>query len=193
MAQLASAMHVLARATPHPVAMSSGSDASSRHRVFVYGTLKRGFYNHRLLQEREAKFVGNASTREPMRLVLGEYGIPYLMKGEGNTAVPGELWEVDDAGLDALDVLEGIDEGMYERVTLDVNLMDDGGGRDETTTTTSAQAYVCGPESERRGVGTTWSEEIPAYDTTVHEAAYVPKHERAAGSLGTKSLGRDSS
>ena len=106
MAQVASAMHVLARATPHPVAMSSGSDASSRHRVFVYGTLKRGFYNHRLLQEREAKFVGNASTREPMRLVLGEYGIPYLMKGEGNTAVPGELWEVDDAGLDALDVLE---------------------------------------------------------------------------------------
>ena len=70
MAQLASAMHVLARATPHPVAMSSGSGASSRHRVFVYGTLKRGFYNHRLLQEREAKFVGNASTREPMRCLL---------------------------------------------------------------------------------------------------------------------------
>ena len=114
----------------------------------MYGTLKRGFYNHRLLQEREAKFVGNASTREPMRLVLGEYGIPYLMKGEGNTAVPGELWEVDDAGLDALDVLEGIDEGMYERVTMDVSLMDDGGGRDETMPTTSAQAYVCGPESD---------------------------------------------
>ena len=85
--------------------------------------MKRGFYNHRLLQEREAKFVGNASTREPMRLVLGEYGIPYLMKGEGNTAVPGELWEVDDAGLDALDVLEGIDEGMYERVAMDLSLI----------------------------------------------------------------------
>ena len=88
----------------------------------MYGTLKRGFYNHRLLREMDAKFLGEALTREPMRMVLGEYGIPYLMRGEsdGSAVVPGELWEVDDEGLDALDVLEGIDEGMYERVTLDV-------------------------------------------------------------------------
>ena len=75
--------------------------------MFVYGTLKRGFHNHRLLTESRATFVATAKTRAPMRLVLGEYGIPYLMK-EGDAAgrVPGELWEVDDAGLDALDVLE---------------------------------------------------------------------------------------
>ena len=107
-------MHVLTRATPRPVAMSSGCETPS-HRVFVYGTLKRGFYNHRLLREMDAKFLGEALTREPMRMVLGEYGIPYLMRGEadGSAVVPGELWEVGDEGLDALDVLEGIDEGMY--------------------------------------------------------------------------------
>ena len=66
--------------------------------MFVYGTLKRGFHNHRLLTESRATFVATAKTRAPMRLVLGEYGIPYLMK-EGDAAgrVPGELWEVDDA------------------------------------------------------------------------------------------------
>ena len=154
----------------------------------MYGTLKRGFYNHRLLREMDAKFLGEALTREPMRMVLGEYGIPYLMRGESDRSavVPGELWEVDDEGLDALDVLEGIDEGMYERVTLDVATRE-GEGVDGATT---AQAFVCGPESERRGIGTTWSEEIAAYDLKTHEASYVPKHERAAGSLGTESLGR---
>ena len=75
----------------------------------MYGTLKRGFYNHRLLREMDAKFLGEALTRKPWRMVLGEYGIPYLMRGEadGSAVVPGELWEVDDEGLDALDVLEG--------------------------------------------------------------------------------------
>ena len=184
-------MHVLTRATPHPVAMSSGCETPS-HRVFVYGTLKRGFYNHRLLREMDAKFLGEALTREPMRMVLGEYGIPYLMRGEadGSAVVPGELWEVGDEGLDALDVLEGIDEGMYERVTLDVATREGADGAVDGGFATTAQAFVCGPESERRGIGTTWSEEIAAYDLKTHEASYVPKHERAAGSLGTESLGR---
>ena len=158
------------------------------HRVFVYGTLKRGFYNHRLLREMDAKFLGEALTREPMRMVLGEYGIPYLMRGEadGSAVVPGELWEVGDEGLDALDVLEGIDEGMYERVTLDVATREGADGAVDGGFATTAQAFVCGPESERRGIGTTWSEEIAAYDLKTHEASYVPKHERAAGSLGTR-------
>ena len=153
------------------------------HKVFVYGTLKRGFHNHRLLTESRATFVATAKTRAPMRLVLGEYGIPYLMK-EGDAAgrVPGELWEVDDAGLDALDVLEGVDEGMYERVVLGVEPADDAPGG----TAPSAFGYVAGAESIARGVGGDACESIPAYDIETHEKAYVPKHERRAGSLGTR-------
>ena len=105
------------------IASMTGAGGDRPHRVFVYGTLKRGFYNHRLLEEKSASFVGTARTRDPMRLVLGEYGIPYLMpEGEASGPVFGELWRVDDDALDALDVLEGVDEGMYVRVRLQLVL-----------------------------------------------------------------------
>ena len=53
-----------------------------------------------------------------MRLVLGEYSIPYPCPREKRRDPVGELWRVDDDALDALDVLEGVDEGMYVRVRL---------------------------------------------------------------------------
>lgn len=120
--------------------------------------------------------------------------------------VPGELWEVDDAGLDALDVLEGVDEGMYTRVELDVEVwwktehdqeatqehdatfseksLDEAGrGRGRVV---SAFGYMTGPASLALGVGRADScRAIGAYSLEVHEAEYVPKHRRAAGSLGT--------
>ena len=111
-------------AMPAAVAAARGDTGGGSHRVFVYGTLKRGFYNHRLLESSSASFVAEASTRRPMRLVLGEYGVPYLMKDEDASKdapmsrVPGELWVVDDEGLDALDVLEGVSVGMYESCLL---------------------------------------------------------------------------
>jgi hypothetical protein len=58
---------------------ASGSRDTKSHRFFVYGTLKNGFYNNALLVERRAAFMGAARTCRPMRMVLGEYGIPYLL------------------------------------------------------------------------------------------------------------------
>lgn len=121
---------------------------------------------------------------------------------EQDEVVPGELWEVDDAGLDALDVLEGVDEGMYSRVTLDVEVWwrkKKGGEKEEeereaapdSTSSGSGEVvsvfgYVTGPASLERGVGSESCRAITGgYSAEVHEAEYVPKHKRAAGSLGT--------
>ncbi len=82
--------------------------------VFVYGTLKRGGSNHVFL--RGQKFLGDARTAPGFTLYsLGDY--PGMVRAPGDLAgVTGELWSVDDACLDELDRLEGLDEGLYERI-----------------------------------------------------------------------------
>jgi gamma-glutamylaminecyclotransferase len=80
------------------------------HRVFVYGTLLRGEVNHYLLQD--ARLLG-AHRTEPRftLLLLGAY--PGLVDG-GDTAVSGEVYGVDAAGLRRLDRLEDYPR-LYDR------------------------------------------------------------------------------
>lgn len=73
-----------------------------QHRVFVYGTLLRGEVNHGLLAD--AAFVGVHRTEPRFTLLLlGPF--PGLIPG-GSTAVSGEVYRVDQAGLRTLDRLE---------------------------------------------------------------------------------------
>ena len=75
----------------------------ARTRVFVYGTLLAGEANHRLLAG--ARLVGEGRTPPVYRLHdLG--GFPGLV-ATGQHTVAGEVYEVDDATLAALDRLEG--------------------------------------------------------------------------------------
>jgi gamma-glutamylaminecyclotransferase len=83
--------------------------------LFVYGSLKRGLPNHRLLGD--AEFVGESLTVARYELVmLGAY--PALVAG-GTRAIVGELYAVDSGLLARLDAFEG-DE--YQRGP--VELMD---------------------------------------------------------------------
>ena len=84
--------------------------------VFLYGTLKRGGSNHAFLAGQ--RFLGTARSAAGFTLYsLGDY--PGLVRAPGDTAgVTGELWAVDDACLAELDKLEGLDEGLYERIDL---------------------------------------------------------------------------
>lgn len=72
--------------------------------VFVYGSLMRGFGNHRLLAG--AMYLGPARTRPEFRMhSLG--GFPGMVAG-GTQSVMGELYVVDDeTTLGELDALEG--------------------------------------------------------------------------------------
>jgi len=71
--------------------------------VFVYGTLKRGHGNNRLLKD--SKYIGTGLTKN--RFVMYEDGIPYVSKGFSLTNISGELYKVSRATLDNLDTLEG--------------------------------------------------------------------------------------
>ncbi len=85
-------------------------------RVFVYGTLKRGGENQSFLAGQE--FLGNARTPPGFTLYsLGDY--PGMVRSpEDKEGVTGELWSVDADCLARLDELEGVNEGLYERVTI---------------------------------------------------------------------------
>lgn len=81
--------------------------------VFVYGSLRRGEGNHRILTT--ARFVTLARTARAYTLVdLGAY--PGLLEG-GTYAVVGEIYEVDAHTLAALDRMEG-HPTFYERKAL---------------------------------------------------------------------------
>jgi len=72
-------------------------------RLFVYGTLRTGEPNHRLLEG--AEHVGPARTEARFRMVdLGAY--PAIV-ADGATSIEGELYDVDDSLLAQLDRFEG--------------------------------------------------------------------------------------
>uniref|UniRef100_A0A7E4VBG1 Gamma-glutamylcyclotransferase family protein n=1 Tax=Panagrellus redivivus TaxID=6233 RepID=A0A7E4VBG1_PANRE len=82
------------------------------YRVFVYGTLKRGEPNAHIMSNPKTgkhKFVGGAVTKEAYPLfVAGQWNIPFMLGEEGKGfRIHGELYDVDEAKLKALDTLEG--------------------------------------------------------------------------------------
>ena len=76
--------------------------------VMVYGTLKKGFGNHRLLHGSE--YAGPASVAGTM-YSLGAF--PAVTLG-GERTVLGEVYDVDESVLRSLDSLEGY-PGWYNR------------------------------------------------------------------------------
>lgn len=74
------------------------------HLVFVYGSLRQGMGNHRVLGN--ARFLGNAEIEGWTMVSLGAY--PAIYRDEDNeTPVKGEVYECDDLTFGRLDRLEG--------------------------------------------------------------------------------------
>ncbi len=106
--------------------------------VFVYGSLKRGFYNHRWLAA--AEFIGAAQTEPRFRLLdLGRH--PAMIEHPtAPLAIGGEVYRVDSATSAALDRLE--DEGVeYRRVVVRVTLLE-GPGCDQRVVVRQAWTYL---------------------------------------------------
>ncbi|XP_020215010.1 putative gamma-glutamylcyclotransferase At3g02910 [Cajanus cajan] len=93
--------------------------------IFTYGTLKRGFSNHNLLQDLiragDASFVGTYRTAANYPLVCGPYRVPFLINliGSGRR-VRGELYSVSTRALARMDELEGTSRAHYERLPIQV-------------------------------------------------------------------------
>ena len=77
--------------------------------IFTYGTLKRGHGNNHYM--RGCRFVGDAVSTEAAYSMNGR-GFPFLY--QGNQYVLGEVWEVPEEAVPAIDRLEGHPE-WYRR------------------------------------------------------------------------------
>lgn len=86
--------------------------------LFVYGTLKRGERNHRLLADQ--RFLGAATTAPRYRVVdLGPH--PGLVRaGSEGLAVRGELFAVTECCLSELDDFEGV-PGPFVRELIEID------------------------------------------------------------------------
>jgi len=88
------------------------------HVVAVYGTLKRGFGNHRVIAP--GQFLGTDTTPGFVMHSLG--GFPGVVRGDGTIHI--EVYAVDDQTMGSLDCLEGYRasdplRGFYDRVQID--------------------------------------------------------------------------
>lgn len=100
--------------------------------IFVYGTLKRGFFNYSRylgLAESEGKavFVGDGLTIDSYPMVVrppnqtGSSGAPQLLDEAGKGChVMGEVYLIDESTLKAMDLLEGVHRGRYRRQNINV-------------------------------------------------------------------------
>lgn len=89
--------------------------------VFVFGTLKEGFPNCATNHGKRVPGVFVTRQRYPLYL-MGERHSPWLIDQPGiGERVQGQVFEVDQAALDAMDRLERVTEpDGYRRVVLEV-------------------------------------------------------------------------
>lgn len=89
---------------------------SKLHNVFVYGSLKRGFLNHSLLQGQHFLAVGRTLPRYKLYTLTS---FPAMVEAAADgRSIEGEIWAVDSACLGRLDLLEDTAHGMYARVPI---------------------------------------------------------------------------
>lgn len=87
--------------------------------VFVYGTLKRGFGNHRYLEDSE--YIGEAKAENISLHAKSNSPFPFAMVSTGQTAY-GEVYKINEQTLKNLDRLEGT-PCLYQRKTVTVHLL----------------------------------------------------------------------
>ncbi|XP_049521796.1 putative gamma-glutamylcyclotransferase CG2811 isoform X1 [Dermacentor silvarum] len=107
--------------------MEAAGAGAETHYVFVYGTLKMGETNHKVLTNPDngrSTLVGQARTLKKWPLVLvSSYEIPCLLPCEGvGHEICGEVYQVDDRMLNVLDCLESHPH-FYVRSQEDVMLL----------------------------------------------------------------------
>jgi len=82
-------------------------------KLFVYGTLKRGFPLHRWMSRSE--YIGKAETTQLMAMYSG--GIPFVTDREQVSRIHGELFSVDADTLRGTDRVEGHPVHYTRRLT----------------------------------------------------------------------------
>jgi gamma-glutamylcyclotransferase (GGCT)/AIG2-like uncharacterized protein YtfP len=89
-----------------------------KHLLFVYGTLRRGGVNEITISHARAVFVGAASVRGRLH-DMGGY--PAVILDDAAGGIAGEVFEIDDAILAALDRFEAADDYHREQIEVLLN------------------------------------------------------------------------
>lgn len=91
-------------------------------KLFVYGTLKRGFSRAAVLQGET--FLGLAKTEARYRLLnCGNY--PGLVEASEGVSIEGELWDISPDCLQRLDEIEGVGIQLYQRTKVSLQIPHD--------------------------------------------------------------------
>jgi len=97
-------------------------NSENRNYIAVYGTLRRGFHNHKLLEFFQADYLGKSKTVEKYPMVI-KHGIPFvgqMKRNEMGSQIAVEIYRVSDECLDQLDKLEGEPDWYHrEEVSLE--------------------------------------------------------------------------
>lgn len=94
------------------------------HKLFVYGTLKKGYGNHYHIEGAELIDDGHIIGYD----MLSFGAFPGAIEGEGK--VYGQVYKIDDEMLQSCDYLEGYradkpEHSMYIRTVVDCHMRDD--------------------------------------------------------------------
>lgn len=142
---------------------------SNVHRIFVYGTLKEGFPN--FAHNCGLRLAGEFVTCESYPLYLvGARRVPWLIRqpGEGGL-VTGEVFEVDNDTLQAMDELERVEEpDGYRRDTIAVRGVNGSESQSVFVYVKSPQQFAA--EAIREGPLNRYGPE--------HAARYVPRSQK---------------
>lgn len=84
--------------------------------VFVYGTLRKGGTYHHFLKN--ARLLKENYLLPGFRLYDYRHWYPYMVKGNKEDVVTGEIYKVDEAGLQLLNQLEDVENQLYSLVYL---------------------------------------------------------------------------
>lgn len=91
-------------------------------RIFVYGTLRKGQFNHNHFLS-DAVLIGSTVVPDMALVSMGPFpaAVPAMKYDEDKQqwVVVGEVYDVSDAELRAIDRLEGIDSKFYMRRTVE--------------------------------------------------------------------------
>lgn len=77
----------------------------NKYKVAVYGSLRKGLYNHYLMSHSD--FIKTVSVEVPFKMISMSDRFPALIPTKENNLVIFELYKIDDKTARNLDILEG--------------------------------------------------------------------------------------
>lgn len=99
---------------PLSIKSSKQNPSKNAHLVFVYGTLRRNYHNHKLISK--AYFISEWVT--PAQYTMISFGFYPAVIAVGTSPIVGELYKINDKQLEEVDQIEGVPT-FYQRDTIE--------------------------------------------------------------------------